>query len=474
MFKIISYPAEFYDDLRLEVAPFDRYLDNEFIVERKGEENDEEYTNKITIKEGTREKEYSFVEAKHSVEDELLKQRYKKRAAKRAVYEALSEYTGVKLPWGSLTGIRPTHLAYEYLNHGGDKHRLAEYLEESFGVSPKRARLIYDIIEAQRKYLNGNSSSVNFYIHIPFCPSRCSYCSFTSLDYQKANKMVEPYIEVLLEEIYESCEIIEKNGYKVDSVYIGGGTPTSLDPELLRKVLDAVPFRDVEYTLEAGRPDTITEEKLEICRQFGVTRISVNPQTLDENVLSLIGRHHAACDFFNAFAMAKKAGFIINTDLIAGLPSQSMQIFQNDVETVAKLGADNITVHTLSIKNGSAMKNSAELPRNDETEAMMNFAIDSLTEKGYIPYYLYRQKNMLGNLENIGFTLDGCQCRNNITTMEETLSVIACGAGAIGKRIFAGGRIERLSNLHDVKLYIEQGKERFFKKRIFYSNQFTI
>lgn len=471
MFKLSTDKNELYDDLMSEIMLFDDPSDY-FIVEHFCETTDV-YVNKVAIKTDKGIKEYRFSEPVLRSNSQIRNTRYFKRAAKKAVYCAMKQFTGKQIPWGSLTGIRPTYLAYEFLNEGGSIDDIPTYLMNTFDVSPKRAVLARDIISAQRNYISDCKNSVVLYIHIPFCPSRCSYCSFTSLDYAKAEKLVDPYIDLLTEEISEAMDIIKENGYMINSVYIGGGTPTSLDGVRLERLLKAIPVGNVEFTVEAGRPDTITREKLEICKRYGVTRISVNPQSLDENVLAAIGRRHGEREFFDAFGLAREYGFTINTDLIMGLPMQTKAIAKRDIETVAALHPENITVHTLSIKNGSAMKLSTELPRNVDTEAMMDYAIDYLTQKEYSPYYLYRQKNMLGNLENIGFTLEDCQCLNNIATMEELSSVIACGAGAISKRVFAQGRIERFANLRDVRLYIERGKERFSKKRIFYSNQFT-
>lgn len=469
MYKLITNCPELYDELFLEVIPFNSQSDEEITIRHFFSAERDKYINRIQA--GDKSKDY--YEPAYNGSDALICARLFKRAAKRAIYRFLSELTGKSLPWGSLTGIRPTHIAYEFLSDGGNFEEIPEYMIKNFDVSPKRAELTRDIIGAQSKYYFRDSKSVNFYIHIPFCPSRCAYCSFTSLVYEKARKFIEPYLDVLIDEINYSARIIEENGLRVDSIYIGGGTPTSLESEDLKRLLKAVPFRGVEFTLEAGRPDTITAEKLNICSDEGVTRISVNPQSLDETVLKNIGRNHSNNEFYAAFDMVKKLGFVINTDLIAGLPGQTLSSFKNDISAINELKPQNITVHTLSYKNGTELKNNGRAPENSVTEEMMDFAIDCLTKNGYLPYYLYRQKNMVGNLENIGFSLDGFQCRNNVTTMEECLSVMACGAGAIGKRVFSGGRIERLANLRDVKLYIENGRERFPKKRIFYSNQFT-
>ena len=261
--------------------------------------------------------------------------------------------------------------------------------------------------------------------------------------------------------------MIKRSGKKIYSIYVGGGTPTALPDDCFEKVLSALPS-GVEFTCEAGRPDTITREKAEIMKKNGVTRVCVNPQSLCDQTLEKIGRKHTCADFFAAYELIKSYEFDINVDLIAGLCDETESMFLSSVEKIALLRPDNVTVHTLSIKNGSALKNEGSEVKNSDVEKMVDDAYALLTKAGYSPYYLYRQKNMLGNLENIGYSLPGKICANNVTTMEETLSVVACGAGAISKRIFPKGRIERLANLRDASLYIEQESQRLQKKLEFF------
>lgn len=393
------------------------------------------------------------------------------RHSKHSVYMALRDYTSRSMPWGSLTGIRPTKLAYEYLGNAGTVNGIADFMSKKYDVLPNKAKIIQNIVLCQREYLVSPEEYVNFYVHIPFCTTKCSYCSFTTHIADKSKKIIGPYVDCLISEIEHSLEMIKQSGKKIFSVYIGGGTPTALPDERFEKVLSALADCRVEFTCEAGRPDTITESKAEIMKQYGVTRVCVNPQTLNNDTLVAIGRRHTAEDFFVCYEMIKKFGFDINVDLIAGLPGETDVIFNDSVAQCALLVPDNVTVHTLSVKNGSELKNAGTAAVNPYTEKMVDAAYSLLTSNGYSPYYLYRQKNMMGNLENVGYSLPGKICVNNVTTMEETLSVVACGAGAISKRLFSGGRIERLANLRDAELYVRQFDDRLKKKLNFFTKQ---
>lgn len=384
------------------------------------------------------------------------------RVCKTALYKVLCAYTGKSFAWGALTGVRPTKLAYELIENHED---IIDGLKK-YGVSEQKAELIKRIVNNQ----NGFSRSlkkVNFYVHIPFCTSRCNYCSFVSLPVKNNEEIMSKYVDFLCKEIISGSELINRLGYEVDSVYIGGGTPTALDSYQLKRVLNAIPYRNIEFTVEAGRPDTITLEKLEVMSEYGVSRISINPQSFSDKTLKAIGRNHSSQDILKVYDLAKDK-FIINMDIIAGLSQETLFDFEYTLNMVKKLRPENITVHTLAKKNGSVIKN------NNETNAqgvaqMVDLALESLTKEGYEPYYLYRQKNMIENLENIGYALPGTICANNVTTMEEFYSVFACGAGAISKRLFDNGRIERYANLRDVKLYIDQFDDRLEKKTKFFS-----
>ena len=392
---------------------------------------------------------------------------YDKRNAKLAVYAALSAYTGRRLPWGSLTGIRPTRLLYELTDTGISLADACRTLERVYGVSHEKANLLAKIVQAQKGAVVRDEKQVNLYVHIPFCTSRCTYCSFVTEVVDKRRAWIKPYVDALVDELQAARRFLADNGYRVYSVYIGGGTPTALSAEDLSRVLQAAAY-PVEYTCEAGRPDTIDAEKLAVMAANGVTRVSINPQSLVERTLEAIGRKHTVEQFFEAYRQAEKQDFIINTDLIAGLNGETIDDFTYTLDAVAALKPHNITVHTLARKNGSTLTENTAYAANADIERITDYSLQTLTKCGYAPYYLYRQKRMLGNLENVGYTLPGARCVNNITTMEDCMSVFACGAGAISKRVYAGGRIERLANVRDVSLYLLEFAARLEKKHAFF------
>lgn len=405
--------------------------------------------------------------------NEVEKTRYYHRSCKKAVYTSLKDFTGKFIPWGSLTGIRPTKIAYEFLNNGGSEGNIARYLMREYDVSPVKATLISDIVHNQKQSMIFNEKAYNLYVHIPFCTSKCSYCSFITFDSKAWKKSISTYCDCLVKEIEDSYIFRNENGYNLFSTYIGGGTPTALDEENFEKVLSVVQHEGKEFTCEAGRPDTIAEKKLDIMKKYGVTRVCVNPQSFNNKTLALIGRNHSVEEFYEKYELVKSYGFDVNIDLIAGLPDESIDDFKNSIDRAIELMPSNLTVHTLSRKNGSTLKNSGKYD-NFDVEKMIEYSSSTLPKYGYLPYYLYRQKSMLGNLENTGYCLKGKQCVNNITTMEEVISVDANGAGAISKRIIDNGRrIERLANLRDVKLYIEQFEERLEKKNVFNLTDFS-
>lgn len=391
-----------------------------------------------------------------------------KRNAKLGLYDALTASTGRSLPWGSLTGVRPTKLFCEAVRCGMDYPSAERFMTDVYRVSAPKAALLRRIAEAQRGLDALPEKAVNLYVHIPFCRSRCTYCSFVSADADRHKKLIGPYVDSLVTELERGRRFLADNGYAVYSVYVGGGTPTAIPPESLGRVLAAAKYEG-EFTCEAGRPDTIDDEAVDLMRRAGVTRVSVNPQSLCDETLRRIGRSHTVDDFYRAYETVKKAGFSVNTDLIAGLPGEDIGAFADTLSGIVRLRPDNVTVHTLARKNGSELKNQPYAP-SDEVAEMVDLAGKILTALGYMPYYLYRQKNMEGNLENVGYTLPGKRCVNNITTMEDTLSVFACGAGAISKRVTDGGRqIARSANVRDVGLYIAEFGERLAKKERFFA-----
>ncbi|MBO5772856.1 MAG: coproporphyrinogen dehydrogenase HemZ [Clostridia bacterium] len=407
------------------------------------------------------EKEY---EINCPIDDEIMSVRLQKRYDKLATYYCLKQLTGRQLPWGSLTGIRPTRLAEEIQRNEGLDY--VKTFRDLLDVTDEKLTLVKDILDAQSGLKNKDASLVDLYVGIPFCISKCTYCSFTSGIISKLKHLVEPYVSSLCDEIKLTVNLIEKKGLRLKNLYIGGGTPTSLEVEDLRKILSVLPRCDGEFTVEAGRPDTITVEKLQLFKEFGVNRISINPQTFNQSVLDSVNRCHTTQDIYDKYNLAKSFGFCINMDLIAGLPTESFEMFCNSINQVVALDPENVTVHTLALKKGSLLKEQNFVASDATVAQMVNFARQKLNEAGYLPYYMYRQKYMTENLENVGFCKSGTQCLYNIDNMEETTSILACGANAITKRIFQnGGRIERVANQKDVITYIEKYKSNLEKKK---------
>lgn len=400
--------------------------------------------------------------------NEILKKRYKKRYLKLALYQALSEFLGVELPWGSLTGIRPTKLGYDLL---AQNKKAGESLREDFFVTEKRASLVDQIIQTQTGIYSTDSRDVDLYVNIPFCVSRCSYCSFVSALCDDKKKLLKPYAETLAKELSAAQDLIIKKGLNLRAIYCGGGTPTSFSAELLDIVFKNLTIRGKEFTVECGRPDTITEDKLELLSKIGVTRISINPQTFNQTVLENIGRNHTVEEIYSAYKLARKYDFKINMDLIADLPGDDYQSFMNSVKKCIELSPENITVHSLSIKHSSKMQaeNYDNRARVSDVAKMVDDGRALLLENGYKPYYLYRQKNTSGNLENTGYTKDGHVCVYNVDVMEETTSTVSCGAGGISKRVFhQDGRIERQNVVKNIEQYLKDIDEIIVKKIRFF------
>ena len=408
------------------------------------------FYDKITLG-GEKAETFNF-ENKKEYNGEIELKRYEKRFSKLSIYNVISNFLGVTLPWGALTGIRPVKLAYT------TGENFESEFKNLYGVSSKKISIIKDIISVQKTLVDKSGEYCDFFVGIPFCPSRCAYCSFISEEIGKS-KYINEYVNALVYEIENAIKISKP----VRSVYIGGGTPVALSELHLEKILKAVSpvvKNAVEFTVEAGRPDVITAEKLQLFKKYGVTRVSVNPQTFDDKTLKLIGRNHTASDIFEKFELVKKFGFIINADLIAGLPGEDFNDFKYSVDTAISLNAENITVHTLCLKKGSKLKEKVERLRVNEVSDMVDYAYDSLKTNGYLPYYLYRQKYTAGNLENTGYAKKGYECVYNANVMEEFSDNVASGANAVSKKVFASDtRIERYGAPKDVKTYIDKIEE---------------
>ncbi len=376
-------------------------------------------------------------------------------ALKMAFYQAGTDLLGYEPPWGALTGVRPVKLPTRALREGRSLEQAVQELETEYRVSPVRAGLAADCaLASERADREMGADAVSLYIGIPFCPTRCAYCSFVSADVRRSLKVLSPYLEALEQELKLTGEILRKAGRKIRTLYMGGGTPTTLSAEQLDRLLAAVtellPLEgNAEFTVEAGRPDTVTPEKLAVLRTRGAGRISINPQTLNDEVLQAIGRQHTAEDVFRAFRQAREAGFAcINMDLIAGLPRDSFEGFVSSLTGVLELRPENITVHTLALKKGSRlMEEGGPLPPGGETARMVDASLDLLRRAGYSPYYLYRQKYMSGSLENVGWCLPGTENLYNIAMMEELHTVISCGGGGVTKLVDRErGSILRITN----------------------------
>ncbi len=395
--------------------------------------------------------------------NELEEKRLIKRAVKKFLYEILRDKFKKSLPWGCLTGIRPTKVAYELIEEGVDKLFIKEEMEKQFYVSSEKAKLVEKTIKNQGSIIR-NDKLVDVYVNIPFCPTKCSYCSFISSEYSKVQKIIPDYINAVIKEINAVKKILIDGSYIVRSVYIGGGTPTVLSAEDLEKIVSQLTFGEVEFTVECGRPDTITKEKLDVLKKHGVTRISINPQTFVNSTLKRIGRKHTAEDVIEAYKMALPYDFSINMDLIAGLPQESFKGFKKTIQTVLELCPDNITIHTLALKRGSILFEENEKGEEKLTERMVTYGQEQLAENGYKPYYMYKLKNQNAGLENVGFYMNKV-CIFNIDSMEETASVLAIGANAITKRVFSlENRIERQANVKFANDYIARVDELIQKK----------
>ena len=401
--------------------------------------------------------------------------RLRKRQVKLGLYNLLKKLTGVRPPWGSLTGIRPTRLLYEAMEEGMDLETAVHHVEMAYDVTPEKAALLGDIARMQRGIREARPDQFDLYIGIPFCKTRCSYCSFSAGEIGDGRR-VGPYVEALLREIALCRDLMAEAGMSVRAGYVGGGTPTAIPCGELARILDeaqaAFPGA-VEWTVEAGRPDTIDREKLQMLRDRGVGRISVNPQSFNDETLRRIGRAHTGAETLAAYALARELSFEdINMDLIAALPGETVRDFEHTLDVVERLSPDSVTVHSLSIKRSSRLHEQLTVSGGhtqigaEGAAEMIDTARNRLTAAGYRPYYLYRQKYMAGNLENVGYARPGKACLYNIGNMEETVSVLALGAGAISKWLFDRTlRIERAPNVRNIDEYIARVEEMVERKR---------
>ena len=395
-----------------------------------------------------------------------------KNDLKRNIYINLLKLGNKELPWGTLTGIRPTKIVMEMLENDMSLEDIKKHLKEVYLVSDKRIKLCTDTAKNEFNILKkiDYKNGYSLYIGIPFCPTRCLYCSFTSYSIAQWKKDTDTYVDALCKELLAVSKMYK--GKKLQTIYMGGGTPTSLEGYQLSKILNVVKKNFdlsnlLELTVEAGRPDSITREKLVALKEVGVDRISINPQTMQQKTLDLIGRHHTIEDIFESYKLAREVGFEnINMDFIIGLNGETLEDVIDSFTKVKSFAPESITIHSLALKRAARLntENKREIMDNDLILSMINTATDTCADLGLEPYYLYRQKNMAGNLEKIGFSKAGKECLYNILIMEEKQTIIACGAGTSSKIVFGDGRIERIENVKDPKLYIERLDEMIMRK----------
>lgn len=398
-----------------------------------------------------------------------------KRLVKLGVLNVLKKMESKHIPWGTLTGIRPTKVVKELRDRGYSKDTLIRMLIQEFGVSEEKARLMAEVTQNEKKFLSNNDiNKISIYLGIPFCPDKCLYCSFTTNPIKRFNKLVEPFMTAVQKEIEAVGEIVKQKGWEIETVYIGGGTPTSLSSrhieELMKKLNKTFNLKSIkEVTVEAGRPDTFDKEKIEILKQYGANRISINPQTMNESTLELIGRNHTVENIKEAFEIARECGFDnINVDAITGLPGENIEMFDYTMKRVMGFSPESITVHTLALKKGSKLiqeKDKYALPEDIVVEQMLEKCRKYTREIGMIPYYMYRQKNMVGLQENIGYCFPEKECIYNIKMIEEAQNIIALGPGGVSRIMnFEIGAIDKIFNDRSTEGYIARIDEMIEKK----------
>ncbi len=419
-------------------------------------------------------KNYEF--KKNSKYYNNYKEKYIENIILKSFYKCAGEIKNIKLPWGVMCGVRPAKNISTFLDIGMSKEEIFDMFGELYEADEKKLNLAYEVSKNEREIIkNTPKDSVSIYIGIPFCPTRCLYCSFVSTDIRVSGKYVNEFVEKLLIEVEETAKIIEKSQKKLDSIYIGGGTPTTLDEENLEKLLSKIKTSfDIEnineYTVEAGRVDTINKKKIEILKNYGVKRISINPQTMNNKTLSKINRNHTEEDIIKVFKMANEVGFsCINADLIAGLPDEDFKDFKYSLDNLIKLNPQNITIHTMCVKRAAALNfANINLTSSKTVADMVNYGYEKLKENDYIPYYMYRQKYMIGNLENVGYSKIGYFSPYNVNIMEENQTIIALGGGGSSKIVKKDGSIERIFNFKDPVEYIRRFDEILKRKEDIY------
>lgn len=402
-----------------------------------------------------------------------------KEALKKLIFSSLKEITGDYYPWGILVGIRPSKIALKYLEEGKSEDEIIELFRNKHLASEEKARLCIEVAKKEKKLVNKDEKNIAIYIGMAFCPTRCFYCSFTANPIRGNKKLVNPYLEALTYEIREMKKYVDERGLKIESVYFGGGTPTAVNneefEEIMKEIYNAfVENRNlIEFTVECGRPDSITLEKLQTMKKYNTTRISINPQTMNDNTLKMIGRGHSSQDVIEKFNLARELGFNdINMDMIIGLPGEGIKEAKYTAEEILKLRPDSLTVHGLSLKRASILyenfilKKGIQIKNQEELSSMYEMSRILAKDLDIKPYYMYRQKNMVGNMENLGYSKIGKECLYNIQMIEDKQTIIALGADAVSKVVFLEeNRIERFGNVKDIREYTSRIKEMVEEKR---------
>lgn len=403
--------------------------------------------------------------------DKKRDERYFSITCTRAFCDCASKINKISLPWGVMCGVRPAKSVTKFHEEGMSYDEIKKHLKEAYGVSEKKCDLAIEVSKNEDAILKDiKEKSASIYIGIPFCPSRCLYCSFVSTDIGVSGKYMDDFVRLLVKEMEKTAEVIKNLGISIENIYIGGGTPTTLDVNNLSLMLGGINNNfDMsgikEFTLEAGRPDTVTKEKLMCAKSFGVDRVSINPQTTKDETLRRIGRKHTNKMFYDAYEIARNVGFkVINTDTIAGLPGEDSNDFKNTIDELIKLSPENITVHSMCVKRAASLRFSGNgLTESEIMNDMLDYAQTSLTGAGYTPYYMYRQKNISGNLENVGYAKPGTSSFYNVNIMEEAQTIIALGGGGTSK-IVTNNKIERICNFKDPLEYIK-GFDEILKRK---------
>ena len=417
----------------------------------------------------------------HTVRVDFSDRKETKNRLKRAYYQLLRTYTKKDLPWGTLTGIRPVKIPVAFLEEGKSENEIRDFMKQTYFVSDEKIGLSIEVAERERALLEklDYENGYSLYVGIPFCPSTCLYCSFTSFPLSVWNGRVDAYLDALEKEINFTAEHFA--GKRLNSIYIGGGTPTTLTPKQLKRLTGMLragfDFSGcLEFTVEAGRPDSITREKLAVLRGEGISRISINPQTMNDKTLEMIGRRHTAQQTIESFYLARELGFDnINMDVIVGLPGETLSDVEVTMQKIAELAPDNLTVHSLALKRAARLKMQWDAYQNmtyENTDQTIRLTADYAGQMGLVPYYLYRQKNMAGNFENVGYAKPGKEGIYNILIMEEVQTIAACGAGSISKRLDPDGKIERCENVKDVAQYIGRIDEMIERKRVLFGESY--